>query len=303
MYYTINESAARTAKHMNSFGEYVEGSATASYRSQVDEAIRIGEEQKAKVDPEYHGKIDYYVDLYARKLAENLNHGYEIETRCPSLLISGGGNFPVAKKMKQNAARDKNMEEYNHVQGILDKIRSIGTGGIRSDDDNAIEKLEKKLAKLQEEQETMKKVNAYYRKHKTLDGCPDINPYVLPVLKASMEASWKTNKVPYESWALSNNNANIHRIKERIESLKKEQERQENGQKSETEHDGFILKENTAEMRIQFLFDGKPDEQTRSLLKSNGFKWSPKNSAWQRLLNENGRRAAEYVVKQLEGEI
>ena len=33
----------------------------------------------------------------------------------------------------------------------------------------------------------------------------------------------------------------------------------------------------------------------------NGFKWSPKNSAWQRLLNDNGRRAAEYIVKQLEG--
>lgn len=297
MYYNINEEAARTAKHMNSFGEYVDGSATASYRRQVDRAVRIGEEQKAKVDHEYHGKIDYFVDLYAKKLADNLNHGYEIETRCPSLLISGGGNFPVAKKQKQNAARDKNMEEYNQVQGILEKIRSIGCGGIRADEDNAVGKLEKKLEQLQQEQQTMKDVNAYYRKNKTLDGCPGLSPVALESIKASMARSWRAVPVPFEAWALSNNNANIRRIKERIESLKKVQD----SEATEEQHDGFTLKENTEFMRIQFLFDGKPDEQTRNILKSNGFKWSPSQGAWQRLLNDHGKRAAAYIVKQLEG--
>ena len=31
-YYSINEQTARTAKHINSFSEYKEGSATAEYR-------------------------------------------------------------------------------------------------------------------------------------------------------------------------------------------------------------------------------------------------------------------------------
>lgn len=83
-----------------------------------------------------------------------------------------GSNFPVRKKEKQNAAADKNMQEFTEIQGLLDKIRSTGMGGISADDPNAVSKLESKLAKLEALQETMKAVNAYYRKNKTLDGCP-----------------------------------------------------------------------------------------------------------------------------------
>ena len=97
-----------------------------------------------------------------------MNNSYAIEARVPSILIAGGSNFPVAKKHKQNAARDRNMQEWQDVQGILDKIRSTGMGGISADDPQAVAKLEAKLAKLEAAQETMKAVNAYYRKHKTL---------------------------------------------------------------------------------------------------------------------------------------
>lgn len=41
-YYTINEEAARTANDLNSHYTYREGSATASYRRQVDEATDPG---------------------------------------------------------------------------------------------------------------------------------------------------------------------------------------------------------------------------------------------------------------------
>lgn len=50
-YYPINEDAARRAKNMNSFSDYKEGSATASYRKAVDEAAALAERQKARVDP------------------------------------------------------------------------------------------------------------------------------------------------------------------------------------------------------------------------------------------------------------
>ena len=107
-YYPINEEAAKRAKDMNSFSDYQPGSATTSYRAMVDEAYAAAERQKARVDPMYHDKIDALVDRYARKLAENLNERNVIDARVPSILISGGGNFPVAKKHKQNAARDRN---------------------------------------------------------------------------------------------------------------------------------------------------------------------------------------------------
>ena len=175
-YYPINEGAARRAKEMNSFSDYKEGSATAEYRAMVDKAAAIAEQQKSRVDPMYHEKIDHLLDTYARKLAENMNQGFAIDARVPSVMIAGPANFPVGKKEKQNRARDSNMEEWRYIQGLLDKIRSTGMGGISADDPAAIEKLQKKLDGLERSQLIMKEVNAYYLKHGKLDGCALLSP-------------------------------------------------------------------------------------------------------------------------------
>lgn len=116
-YYPINEEAAKRAKDMNSFSDYQPGSATTSYRAMVDEAYAAAERQKARVDPMYHDKIDALVDRYARKLAENLNERNVIDARMPSILISGGGNFPVTKKHKQKGpAYERWAKVYNLKQ-------------------------------------------------------------------------------------------------------------------------------------------------------------------------------------------
>ncbi|NBI90840.1 DUF4316 domain-containing protein [Lachnospiraceae bacterium] len=299
IYYTINEGAARRANDMNSFYDYKPGSATAEYRQMVDRAVEIGEHQKKRVDPMYHEKIDSLVDTYARKLAENMNSSFSIEARVPSILIAGGSNFPVRKKEKQNAARDRNMEDWNEIQGLLDKIRSTGMGGISADDPQAITKLEAKLEKLQSAQETMKAVNAYYRKHKTLDGCPNLSAERIEAMKAEMSSQWHIQDKPYPSWALSNNNAEIRRIKGRIAELTKKQETAYAG----WEFDGGTVEMNQEDNRLQIFFEEKPDEKTRETLKENGFRWSPKAGAWQRQLNDNAIYAADRLscIKPLSG--
>ena len=299
MYYPINEELARRAKESYSHFDYDKGSATYYYRVRVDEAYAIAEEAKKTVDAEYHVKIDYYADMYARKLAENINKRHEIEARVPSVMIAGASNFPVEKKRKQNKALDKIWQEYREIESIKDKIKSIGRGGIMSDDKNAIVKLEHKLEELENIQTKMKTVNAYYRKHKTLDGCPDITVEESEQLIANMIKFQQDQ--PYYSFELTNNSVNIRRTRQRIEELKKEAERQAAGDSAEKQYDGFILRENAENCRIQFIFGGKPDDETRSLLKSYGFRWSPKETAWQRLLNENGRRAAQDIIKMLNG--
>ena len=208
-YYPINEEAAKRAKDMNSFSDYQPGSATAGYRAMVDEAYAAAERQKARVDPMYHDKIDALVDRYARKLAENLNERNVIDARVPSILISGGGNFPVTKKHKQNAARDRNYGEYAEISKLLDKIRSVGMGGISADDDLAVEKLTKKLEGLESQQATMKAVNAYFRKHKTLDGCPELTPEQAEKLKADMTQSWHLDTGIHIDWIDANRQPDI----------------------------------------------------------------------------------------------
>lgn len=298
-YYHINEDTARRAKEANSWSDYKEGSATAEYHRMVDRAVEIAEAQKARVSEEYHERIDGLLDSYARRLAENINSSNEIEARVPSVMIAGAANFPVAKKIRQNAARDRNREEYDEIDRLLDRIRAVGMGGVRSDDKNAVKKLRAEVRTLEAEQDRMKAVNAYFRKHKTLDGCPGLSASE----RRNIEAGQAFHDAPYPGWALTNNNANIRRIRGRITQLEIEAERAEqSGGATLEEGEGYKLKENYEKGRIQFIFDGKPDDETRALLKSHGFRWAPSEGAWQRLLNDNGRYAAREIRKVLDGE-
>ena len=299
-YYPINEGAAHRAKEAISFSDYRPGSATAEYRHYVDQAVEIAERQKKRVEPEYHEKIDQLLDTYARKLAENMNKGYEITARVPSVLIAGPANFPVRAKEKQNAASDRNMEEFQYIQGLLDKIRSTGMGGISADDPQAVSKLEKKLEKLGASQELMKAVNAYYRKHGTLDGCPHLTEKGIENLKVDMASSWHYEKKPFQSWQLSNNNAEIRRLKGRIEELTRHKEAAYVG----WEFEGGTVEINREANRLQIYFEGKPDATVRDELKSNGFRWSPKAEAWQRQLNDTTIRVTDRIkcIQPLSGE-
>lgn len=291
-YYTINEEAARRANDMNSFRDYKAGSATAEYRRMVDAATELAERQKQRVDPMYHEKIDRLLEIYCRKLAENMNASYSIEARCPSILISGGGNFPVRKKEKQNAARDRNLEEWNYIQGLLDKIRSVGTGGISSDDPQAVEKLEAKLATLEKHQEMMKAANAAIRMKDPAKGDAKLAELgYTPEDIAKLRAPDFCGRIGYPAYALQNNNANIRRIRGRIAELKKRTENTPEG----WEFDGGRVVVNTAENRLQIIFDGKPDADIRTELKGEGFRWAPSQGAWQRQLTDNAMRAARRL--------
>ena len=290
-YYTINESAAKHAKMMYSFSDYVPGSETAAYRAKVDAAAEIADKQKSIVDKQYHDKIDRLLDTYARKLAENTNKGFEIEMRCPSVMIAGASNFPVGKKIKQNAARDRNMEEWQYIEGLLDKIRSTGMGGISADDPQAIAKLESKLAELEEYHQKIKTVNAYFRKHKSVEGCPVLTASEIKSMTEAINSERSMYKMPYPPYALQYNNAEMRRLKQRIQELKTRDRTDFPG----WEFDGGMVEANKAANRLQIIFDDKPSAEVREQLKSNGFRWSPKENAWQRQLNRNAYYACDYV--------
>lgn len=291
-YHTINEEAARRANDMNSFRDYKAGSATAEYRRMVDAATELAERQKQRVDPMYHEKIDRLLEIYCRKLAENMNASCSIEARCPSILISGGGNFPVRKKERQNAARDRNLEEWNYIQGLLDKIRSVGTGGISSDDPQAVEKLEAKLAALEKHQELMKAANVAIRMKDPTEGDAKLAELgYTPEDIAKLREPDFCGRIGYPAYLLQNNNANIRRIRGRIEELKKRTENTPEG----WEFDGGRVVVNTTENRLQIIFDGKPDADIRTELKGEGFRWAPSQGAWQRQLTDNAMRAARRL--------
>ena len=299
----INESAARIAKELSSFSDYVEGSATASYNAQCAKAAAILEQVKPKcATADQRERAEWLYNRYCAVLAEAINRENEIGTRCPSVLICGPANFPVRKKEKQVAAWDANRENFRKAEHYLQMLKRAHTFAVKSDDPEVLDYLHAKLDQLQTAHQTMKDANAYYRKHKTLDDCPGITEKTRNWLENGHAfASGSPLSVygcPFPSYELQNSNATIKRVKERIAQL----EAAKAAQPVEDEHDGYTYRENTEAMRVQFLFDGKPDDETRTLLKRNGFKWAPSQGAWQRQLNGNGKYAAHRVMEVLDGQ-
>lgn len=164
------------------------------------------------------------------------------------------------------------------------------------DDSLAVEKLQEKLDGLKKKQERMKAVNAYYRKHKTLEGCPELSQEETEELKKKMLAQWHYQDKPYQSWELSNNNQNIHAAMERLETLKRVKEKDT----SQYQTNYFKVVENTRLMRLQLFFDEKPETEIREALRQSGFRWSPKNHCWQRQLTENAKYSLRCLIKCLE---
>ena len=89
--------------------------------------------------------------------------------------------------------------------------------------------------------------------------------------------------------------AKIKRIQARLADLDKLQAAAQQPDNA-TKFDGGEIVRNAEENRLQILFDEIPDADTRDALKSNGFRWSPRNKAWQRQLTQNAEYAARRVL-------
>lgn len=269
-YYPLNEEQARTAWSMNHMGTF--RSDTPDYQAEVDEAYSLAAEA-AKRNPEREEEAYKIADRYARQLADWYNKKYRIDSMCPSILISGGGNFPVGKKNKQNQAWDNHYKTMRKIESLKDRIRKIGTSAetIKSDDDNAVDKLRSKLDALTKKQDAMKTENAKARK--------------------------EGRQAPFAPYTLSNNNQNIRSVKKRIEQLEAQKGKETTKRQIEFMGESVMVIENVELMRLQLMFDGKPDDDIRAVLKKNGFRWSPKNGTWQRQLTPNALAALRWMIK------
>jgi hypothetical protein len=180
---------------------------------------------------------------------------------------------------------------------------------ISSDDPEALVKLQEKIDAAKADQEEMKAINAAWRKAKRPKHDDDADwerihgllseecQKRIPRVRHDMGQHWHNYDQPFPPYALSNNNANVRRMEKRIEELKQE------GQATETtEVDRGIctVVENVEVNRIQLVFDGKPEEAVRAILKTHGFRWARSEGAWQRQLNSAGRRNADWVIKQIQ---
>lgn len=181
------------------------------------------------------------------------------------------------------------------AQRLREMAASVGSGGISSDDPEAVGKLRERVTELEARQALMKAVNSaharYVKDPASLDRETFSEEIKAKIRTYTPRYSWEPH--PFAPFQLTNNNANIRRIRERIASLEKSATREDR----ERQVGQVTIREDTTENRVLLIFPGKPAEEIRSLLKSSGFRWSPSRGAWSRMLNSAGIASADYVAQ------
>lgn len=85
--------------------------------------------------------------------------------------------------------------------------------------------------------------------------------------------------IGFEAYELRNNLANIKRLEEQIQQIDRAREVKAD---SGFEFEGGRVEFDSEEIRYNIFFDDIPEQELRSKLKTYGFKWSPRRSAWTR---------------------
>lgn len=199
----------------------------------------------------------------------------------------------MRKHNKQMSREDALWKEYDEVKGLLDRIKSIGTGPVDLADPHARELLEDQLQRLKDRLETDKAMNAHYRKHKTMKGFRDMPDEAAARMDKAIAEAPAFAQRPMPDFELTSLRGKIKRVQARLEELEKLRA----GDAPEGwKFDGGEVVINTDLNRLQIVLDGRPDDNMKQVLKSRGFRWTPSQGAWQRQLTDNAIYAAKIVT-------
>ena len=155
--------------------------------------------------------------------------------------------------------------------------------------------LEGRLQSLQKTLETGKAMNAHYRKHKTMKGFRDYSDETAAEMDQAITRAPAFAQTPFPDFELASLRGKIKRVQENLAKLGKMDAAQGQPDKEEL-FDGGRVVHNIADNRLQIQFDEIPDDETRSKLKSYGFRWSRKNQVWQRQLTRNAMYDARRIL-------
>jgi hypothetical protein len=214
---------------------------------------------------------------------------------------------------------DKAVEHSEKADYYQEKLSAMNANrAISSDDPDALDLLRAKLAGMEAEQTFMREMNKLVRKvlkliekgsvtaadagQKLTDLATEKGLSINPSAAAKVMAPDFADRQGYAGYLLTNNNANMKRVKDRIATLEEQhQSIAGQGEPDDVRHEalGLTVVTNNSINRLQLVFDGKPEAGVRTTLKSNGFRWSPSEGAWQRQLNSAADNAADRVIKQL----
>ena len=226
-----------------------------------------------------------YVQLYGQWLGAM--------SRCISPMITGGSKFPTQRAQKLNDHADNALKRMTlWVEKFIKRCNRQQrlTGWAE------IERLQEKVDTLQRLQDMMKAANKIARSKK-LSEEEQIDELVALGFNeqqsvAILKPTERWQSVGFPTYQLTNNLAKIKDTQARIARLTRMAESSDR----EVEVEGVLVQVCNSEERLRLCYNGKPDSATITMLKKHGFKWSPKNMAWQRQLTEMAICSAAHVL-------
>lgn len=205
---------------------------------------------------------------------------------------------------KINFTYGKAVEASNKSKYYDEKAERLENNrAISSDDPEAVVKLKKELAELETLQEQMKAANkiakskrsGYTDEQKIIDLKAMFPKYSEANLKTLLEPDF-CGRIGFPDYRLTNNNANINRIRKRIEHLTKLNQ----DTTTEEEINGVRIVDSVEDNRIQLYFPFKPSEEVRKALSHNGFHWSPSLGCWQRFRSHYAKMEAIVIINSIQ---
>jgi len=247
------------------------------------------------------------LEQYRAGYVQRLHAYWGSHSRVMSAMITGPANFPTRTNLKRSDSADRRCNELlTWDEKTLARLRrkydprQIARAPISSGDSEAVVKLRTKLERARAFQELMKAANKICRSKKLgneekVEKLAALDSITAEVAQQLLQPDF-AGRIGFPSYEITNNGAEIRRIEQRIEQLQAESERRDSTP-DEYEISGVRVVENADLNRLQILFGDKPPREVRDRLKARGFHWSPRNMAWQRLLNEAARQAAKEVLE------
>lgn len=236
------------------------------------------------------------MERFQSAFANKYNAKLSSQGGCLSTMIAGPSNFPVRRAEKACSAADKRYEELIEFKDRAEAaiLRELKKKGVE-EAGGELEVLKKKIADAERNHGFMVKTNVIVRKK-----IPDDQK--IKEIMALGTISEKTareilkpdfmGRTGFPAYALSNDTANIHRMKERLKEL----EKREVTPTAEITFTGGSIVDNREEDRVQIFFDQKPPQAMIDKLKSEGWRWAPSVGAWSRKRTDQAMQSAERIL-------
>ena len=299
---SINDIPEKTATRAYDYTSFDPKTRGESFRKSYVAGLKdvYSQLKKFAKTPEQIDYLDGEMDSFQKGYLMRSIDLLDSHSRIASPGITGPAKFPTARNNKRMDAYQNRIEKFNQweasqIKRIKKKLKGVDPEA------TANEELDNQIAKIRGDIEVIKGIDAgtqpYLRTNfkAAIQGrilraanrgeVENVNKMLDVIRKANETMSKKIFTTRHSIW----NAPEIAKSKQQIKA-------KPGVESTLKEYDGAEIKSVPEDDRVRIFFDGIPSAAVRTDLKKSGWRWSPRNEAWQRKLTSNAERSAAQIL-------